>query len=208
MKVLNFALIVFISFFSAFATAGETISCPDRQIGEKMSYRQTGGSTRDWSLEVKNVIGNSVEMISDTNVPVLTDRVLNPSKNSRGQVFQSKTGDGKYYQLPDCPFSLGEKKEYHGISYKNLNNGREVSGDFKVEVANDYVVLETSIGIFKAVKVTSRFNYSSGGAGGFLTMNSFYVPELGVIAKYDYVDSYDRSSATVTDLVNYKKPNP
>lgn len=208
MNVSKFLLCVSLSFaalgFPALAQQEDTVQCPTHQVGTRYEFRRTSdGRSREWFQEVRKVTPDTVEFASNRNGEIITDLVSNSIKTYQGVTFQSKGTSSKYYNLPDCPFKLGEKKEYSGIGFFNGRN--QVSGSFTVEVDPQFTTKKVPAGDYKVVKVTSRYSYSSAGAGGTVTVISYYAPELGVVVWYEGTDSYDRSSQ-VTDLVLYKKP--
>jgi hypothetical protein len=180
MKALFSVLFACFVFSPGTVGASEIISCPALLVGQKFRYQGVdNGEPRGRTRTVHGVNSEKKEVTwhDGSSRTIVTDLVGNEIEPS-----------GKDYELPDCPFKLGDelkgiKKQFVGSSGSNLK------GEISMKVAQSFTDITVPAGTFKVVRIDSQFSYTSeGNTRGTIEerrRTSYYSPDLGLVVKVE-----------------------
>ena len=163
MKTLT-VVFVFLLFSADLAASaeqkGEMIPCPEHRVGELYRFRSVNslGKISRGSVTITKVEGGLVEAVTGSGRVDVYDRVFNHMK------LGPREFTPKYYSRPECPFYLGEVRNYN-VEFSGARSGSAIKGRIKTTVDTAFTTVSTEIGNFKTVKITMEMSYNWTGVG-------------------------------------------
>lgn len=208
LNVIIFGFLVILTSFSFAqngAMAKEVIPCPEHKVGQTYSFLEKNFRKeieRNWRVTAVNV--NTIETDNSFGgEPATHDLVFNLIKGRFGQSYSPKLNT-----IPDCPFALGDVKNYSDYKYTNKDGG-VIEGPLVVTVADSFTEVTTPAGKFKVVRIVSKLAYnwrvSSFSGNGSATYVSYYAPSIGNVVMFEHRgnQSSGLSESIETTLVRY-----
>lgn len=190
---------------SVFAADENSVPCPEIKVGNSYLFVRTNFLLETESgFTITSKTGNTVEAVTNEGQEIKFDEMLNYVVAPDGRTFSPK-----YYVLPECPMKLGEVRRIPGKSKYRGTSGSDIESEVTIKVASSYGVTRVPAGEYKTVQVVATQNYDwsrPGASGSGQSSNtSYYAPELGIVVKTEFRDSYGDQWSKELKKVDLKK---